>query len=395
MNNKQNSILDEVKRHKHIILAFDHYNTLGVLRSLALEDIHPIVILYGKNIHVVPKSRYITTLYCVETVEQGYKLLIDLYGSEKNKPFLYSCDDFVESYLDERYNEVISRFFFFDGGKPGIITNYMNKEKISNLAEECGARVPKTEKVKRGELPKSLRYPVITKTMMSIQGAWKNDYHICFNEMELNEAYKSIKAENLLVEEYITKKNELCLDGFCVNHGEEVCIPFQSTYLRVAPGKYGNYMTLELFKNDHVLGIVKKILQKSRFNGIFSVEFLIDQNSNLFFLEVNFRNSTWSWAYTKGGVNMPVEWAKATLLGHIDWENIKPRTTPFKAMAETPDFRDFVRSGKIRFTTWLRELYQCDCLFFYDKHDPKPAFSEWWYLTKNMLKNRIMKWMYH
>ena len=368
-----------IQSHKHIIFAFDHYNTLGALRSLGEEGINAIVILYGEHTYLVGSSKYITVLHKVKTVEEGYELLLRKYGHEELKPFLYSCDDFVESYLDERSSELIDKFYFFcgGGGKNGIVTHYMNKEAISQLAIECGAKVPKTEKLKRGQLPTTLRYPVITKSLMSIKGGWKSDVFICKNVEELKDAYGKIKSEDLLVEEFIQKKNELCLDGFCVNDGTDVCIPFQTTYIRVAPGKYGNYMTLEPFNNKIVYDQVKQMLQKVGFTGIFSVEFLIDQNDELYFLEINFRNSTWSYAFTFGGVNLPLEWAKAILSGKIDVTLMKIRKEPFTAMVEINDFADFVMKGKITLIQWLKDLRSCNCLFYYSDSDKKPAYLAW------------------
>lgn len=229
----------EIQKHKHIVLGFEHYNTLGVIRSLGEKGLFPVVILHKTGIKVepclVPNSRYISKIHIVEGVEEGYRILFDKYSKDDYKPFLYSCDDYVEMFLDSHFEELKNKFFFFDGGCAGIITKYMDKDAISQLAVECGCKVPKTEIVRRGVLPKTLKYPVITKAKISAIGGWKNDVRICQSAEELEEAYKTIKSENLLIEEFIDKKNELCLDGFCINHGNDICIPFQTTYLRVAP----------------------------------------------------------------------------------------------------------------------------------------------------------------
>lgn len=375
----QENTLHELKSHKHIIFAFDHYNTLGALRSLGEAGLHAIVILYGKQTFLVKRSSYITVLHSVETVEEGYKLLLEKYGNEPTKPFLYSCDDFVESFLDGHSLELKDKFYFFCSGqsKNGVVSHYMDKEIISQLAVKCGAKVPRTEKLKRGQLPTTLKYPVITKSLISIKGGWKSDVFICNNEEELKEAYKKIKSEYLLIEEFIQKKNELCLDGFCVNNGEDVCIPYRTTYIRVAPGKYGNYMTLEPFNDQVIFQQVRKMLMEVGFSGVFSVEYLIDQNDELYFLEINFRNSTWSYAFTYGGVNLLLEWSRATLSGVIDISSSVLRKRPFTAMVEINDFADFVMKRKISFWSWIRDLYSCDCLFYYHKKDRLPAFVAW------------------
>lgn len=378
----------ELRKHKFIIFGFEHYNTLGVIRSLGEKGINPIVILHKTNIQVptlVPNSRYISKIHIVNDVNEGYCILMDCYSNEQYKPFLYSCDDYVEMCLDSHYNELVDRFYFFDGGSAGIISTYMDKDSINQLAVECGCKIPKAEAVRRGELPKTLRFPVITKAKVSAIGGWKSDVRICKSEKELEEAYQSIQSEELLVEEFIEKKNELCLDGFCVNHGCDVCIPFQTTYLRVAPGMYGNYMELTPFKNEVVYQQISKILRKTGYNGIFSVEYLIDKNDNLYFLEVNFRNSTWSYAFTYGGVNMPYEWAKSTLGGAIKIAEETVRKTPFTAMVEVRDFKDFVLTRKISLGKWIIDLLNTDCLYYWNKKDKRPFVSYVFHFIKRCL----------
>lgn len=127
------------------------------------------------------------------------------------------------------------------------------------------------------------------------------------------------------------------------------------------------------FVNDVVMGQVKAILKKVGFTGIFSVEFLIDQKDNLYFLEVNFRNSTWSYAYTCGGYNMPYLWAKATLEGKLDLSKIKP-LDEFTAMVEFPDFMENVKTRKVSLMQWVRDLKGCKCLYYYNKDDKSPFY---------------------
>lgn len=211
---------------------------------------------------------------------------------------------------------------------------------------------------------------------MSTAGGWKKDVHICRNEAELKQAYTNIQAQTLLVEEYIEKKNELCLDGFSINEGEDICIPYFTTYIRFYKNSYGHYMTLAPFEYQSVLNKVKAILKKAKFEGIFSVEFLIDKNNDLHFLEVNFRNSTWSYAFTYGGCNMPYLWAKSTLAGRILFEEMQLRDKPFQAIVEPSDFVRNVK--KVGVITWLKQCFSADCHYYYNKKDPKPFYSYVW-----------------
>lgn len=381
-------LLEEIKKHKHICFGIDNYVSLGLIRSLAEAGIIPEVILHKHNpIHLVIHSKYVKAYKVVDTIEEGYQYILSKYENEEYKPFIHSSDDWVESFLDEHYEELIDKFIFYDGGKKGIITENMNKDAINKVAESCGCNVPKSEVVRRGDLPKTLKYPVITKGIMSIKGGWKKDVVICQNEDELKEAFESIQSETVLVCEYIDKKNELCLDGFCINHGKDVCIPFETSYLTLINGQYGNYMRMTPFQRKDVEEQVQKVLEKTGFNGVFSVEFLIDQNDKLWFLEVNFRFSTWGYAFHYGGVNLPVEWAKSTLRGKIEKSELAPRPNPFTAMVEPMEFRLFVMSGKMKFSEWFKNWRATDCYFFYNKKDPWPFY----YIFINGFKGAVKK----
>lgn len=378
----------ELHKHKFIVFCGDHYNPLGIVRSLGEVGILPIVILVAEHPVMINHSRYVGKLHLVKTKEEGYGVLLNNYGNESEKPFLYTSDDGITSLLDLHYDDLIDKFYFFHGSGQGVVTRYMNKENICNLAVECGCRLAKTEMVTPGKLPSIVRYPLITKAIISTLGGWKGDSFICRTEEELKEAYKHIRSERILLQEYITKKNELCLDGFCFNGGEEVYIPYYSNYLRFSNISYGPYMVMKPFINEEVMGQVKAILKKVGFTGIFSVEFLIDQDNKLYFLEVNFRNSTWSYAYTCGGYNMPYLWAKATLEGRLDLSGIKP-LSEFTAMVEPDDFiENVLKQKKVGLRKWIGEVKKSKC-YYYNKNDKSPFFHYLWMRLTRPIKRRL------
>ena len=297
--------------HKFIVFCEDHYNPLGVIRSLGEKKINPIVILVADNPCQIPHSRYAKTIHRVGTMEEGLELLLEKYGSEEEKPFVYTCSDDIASLLDLNYDRLIDKFYFFHGKQQGTITKYLDKKTITDLAVEKGCKALRYEVVEKGKLPQDLTYPVITKAVSSTLSNWKDEMHICRDEAELLKAYESMRGEKVLVQEYIHKKNEYCVDGFSYNGGENVEIPYFTNYLRFSDISYGCYMVLRPHVKETVYNQINDILREVGYTGIFETEFLIDENDELYFLEVNFRNSTWSYAYTYGGYNMPYLWAKA------------------------------------------------------------------------------------
>lgn len=379
----------ELKKHKFIIFGSDHYNTLGAVRSLGERGFCPDIILhphYSDTPHLVPNSKYVGKVYIVKTVEEGYLLLLEKYGNEIERPFVYSCDDWVESIMDMHYEEIKGAFYFFHGKEQGIVSHYMDKDAISQLGAECGFNIPKAERLKKGELPKTLHYPVITKSMKSIEGGWKKDVHVCQSEAELVDAYKSIQSEDVLVEEFIEKETEFCYDSFAVNDGNEVVMPFKATYIRANPGTYGNYIKYTLTAEPDIVEGVKRMISKVGFTGIFEAEFLLAKDGTVYFLEINFRNSTWSYPMTFGGVNMLYYWAKSTIEGGLDKNDIKPRIIAFKGLVEPMDFKDCVLTGKVSIFKWLYELMTADCLFYCNSKDKKPVYAHARHLAKKALK---------
>lgn len=379
--------------HKFVLFCEDHYNPLGVLRSLGEEGIPTDVILVAGDhpATLIPNSKYAREggVYVVQSIEEGYRQLISHYKNVVEKTFVISCSDDIESYLDLHYDELQKSFYFFDGGSQGQITKVMEKNEMCRLAIECGLDIPKTEELRVGELPKALRYPVMTKSVISTTANWKSNVHICQNEQELLDAYKSINGERINVQEFIVKKNELCIDGLSINGGEELYMPIQSSYLRFSPKSYGNYVLFEDYKEHELYNKIQELFKKTKFSGIFSIEFLRDQDDHFYFLEINFRNSTWSYAHTVEGINLPVIWAKSVLAGHLDVTDVKIKKVPFTGLVEYADFKESVLHRKVSLKQWLKEFKSCDCCFTYNKKDPKPfrkyIKAEIWRMTKKFI----------
>ena len=100
--------------------------------------------------------------------------------------------------IEKIYISLENKFFFFNAGRQGKINELLNKQVQCRLAEECGLAIPRQEVVDTGVLPKTLKYPVLTKTLKSTMGRWKEDYYICEDEEQLLTAYQSIQSPKTL-----------------------------------------------------------------------------------------------------------------------------------------------------------------------------------------------------
>ena len=383
--------MEDIKKHKHIVVSGDTGNALGVIRSIAEGGIEPILIYLEEKTHLplLIKSRYLKLVYKVHSYEEAIDLLIEQYGAEKITPFVYTCDDSVESIVDNRFEELKDKFYFFNAGEEGRINKLMNKHEICMVGEKCGFRIPKQEILDTGVLPKTLRYPVITKTLMSIMGAWKGDVYICQNEDELKDAYAKIQSPKLLLQEYIHKKNELAVQGMSIDGGREVYIPYAISFFRASDEGYGHYMYCKPLMDEKLITQLKAIIKECHYTGCFEIEFLIDQNDQLWFLEVNFRYSFWNYSVTFGGLNYPLTWAQSVLDNHIEIPKEGTLKPYFTALSEGGDYGQSVATGKVPLLKWLKDVHKADMLYLYNPQDKLPAWSFWYYKFLRVIKKKL------
>lgn len=364
-----------LKNRTFIVFAEEHYNPLGVIRSLGEAGFNPVAIIIKGGPHLASKSKYLSKVYYVENREQGLKILLKEYSGCTEKVFVYACDDTTEEFLDNHYEELKEDFIFYNAGKARRVTEFLNKETIGKLALKHGLNFLEAVAVKKDEVPENLEYPIITKAIDSTVGGWKNDMFICHDQLELKAAYAKIQSPEVMLQKYIVKKNEYCLEGFSCNHGEKVFIAIESVYNYKLPMSYSPYMTVNNFSNkNNVFRGLKEMFREIGFEGIFEVEFLEAEDGTLYFGEINFRNSTWSYASTCAGMNLPVLWAEAMLEGKLPENCFNKIPEPgFTAMVELTDFKERVIKRKYSPIKWIQDLKRCQCKYYIGRNDLKPV----------------------
>lgn len=200
-----------------IVFAMEHYNPLGLIRTLGRYGIHPVYIAVRGRGVASSKSRYIRKVHYADTIEKGYEILLKEYSDLSEKPFVLTTDDDIQSILDLHYSELKDKFIMYNAGEDGRVTAYMDKKRILDIAEKHGLKVLPTVVTDRGVIPEGLEYPVITKAMSPTEANWKKNVFICESEEELREASQQIACSKVLIQKFIEKKNELCLDGFTID----------------------------------------------------------------------------------------------------------------------------------------------------------------------------------
>lgn len=384
MNKIKNCELDG---HKCIVLCGDHYNPLGIVRSLGERGINAIVILIGKKPFILPASKYPLIIHYATSNEEGFHILMSKYGNEINKPFVFTGSDDTTAILDIHYNEIIDKFYFYNAGVSGRINFLMTKEEQYAIAERSGFNVAKSEVVKVGNLPTKVHYPVMTKSVNSLELNWKNNVHVCNNDKELLDAYKNIKGNEVILQEYIHKKTEMTFEGISVNHGKEVLLPMKTIYYRCPYNEYGLYYHFEKFDDEKLRKKIYRFIEEEGFDGIFEMEFLVTEDNKLYFLELNMRNSTWSYSSTCAGYNLPYTWAKSTLSGKLRKDLIDIKKLPHSSIVETQEFFGNVLKGKLSLLEFIKDLKNCDSYIFWNKADNGP----FWALIRHKIKRGFQK----
>ncbi len=371
-----------LRNHLFIVIGEEHYNPLGIIRSLGQCGINPVFIAIKGKSTVSSKSKYVSCNHFVDSIDEAYNVLMSEYTEQKNKPFVITSDDDIQSLLDMNYEKLKEHFILFNAGSDGQITKYMDKKEILDLAEKHGLKILKTTVVNKGVIPENIEYPIITKSISPNIGGWKADVHICNSAEELKNAYDHILSPQVLLQKFVEKKNEYCLDGFSINRGKKMFIPIASTYNYLIRGYYSPYMTVYPFEDEKMKESLNAMLEEIGFEGIFSIEFLIDQDGTYYFSEINFRNSTWSYIAAKLGMPLPLLWAESMLSGEINSSWYKPVPDNYTAMVEPIDYEKRVEDGRISAADWLIDFKETDCPFYLDADDPEP-FRE---MVKNWKK---------
>lgn len=365
-----------LKDRKFIVFGIDHYNPLGVLRSLGKNGIYADFICIQGRAPVASSSKYITKLHMVKDYLEGCKLLLDEYGDYPvdNLPIVITSDDEQVGYMDENYDDFAGKFIFFNAGQNGKISEFMDKYNILQLAKKNGLKTLDAVAVERDKLPIGVEYPIITKSIAPNVGGWKSDVHICENEQELIEAYKKIASPIVLVQHYIDKKNELVIEGFSACKGKINFPAITSLYKYNIKGYYSPYHDSFNFTDEELRKALDAMIEQIGFEGIYEIEFLIDKDDNMYFSEINFRNSTWSYASTVAGMNLPMLWAETMLTGKIPEGAVKEVEPGFTAMVEPIDYQKRVVDRNYDLNEWYKDFRNANCKYYFNEQDLKPFF---------------------
>lgn len=347
------------------------WNSLGQIRCFGEIGLKSHVIWINNDLFTPQQSRFVESFHSFSTYDEGYEFILTTFNDPQKKYLISVDSDGLVSLLDQHYDELKDRFYFFNAGKQGRLTSFMIKDQQIQLAKHYGLQVPKTEIVKRGVLPQKLDYPIFTKSLNSFSFGWKSNAIICRNENELLKAFEKIKDESILLQEFVEKDNEVAIEGISYNDGLDVYMPIQGEYLRIEDGGFGTWKKNEIYHlGDDLKKKIQDIMLYIGYNGVFEIEFLRDKNGRLYFLEINFRHTQYNHALAVMGVNLCHLFALSQIQGELGLDKIDIKS-PSITMNDYREYKKYIKTGRMSLFKWFGDIRKTDSFYFYDKKDKR------------------------
>lgn len=357
------------------VIGGDHHNTLGVLRSLGFKGIKSnLIVVTDKKHPYVGKSKFIKQRFIVTSEEEAINVLINEKTKHKHAVVI-ACSDGASSEIDLNRNRLVDVYSLPGCQEQGRLTAYMNKSKMTEIAISVGLDTPLSWDADRGGIPGDIKYPCITKPILSKMGS-KSDISICNNPHELRDVLQNSHCTQFQIQEFIEKEFEYQLIGLSLNEGERVIIPGVSHCIRPCPGTNTGYLRYETLEGLNApIEKCYDFIKAVGYSGLFSIEFLRGKDGHDYFMEMNFRNDGNSICVTKAGCNLPFLWYMANVGLNYQAELDNSTLRPVNVMPEFDDFRFFVLTRKMSVGTWLSEIKKTDAFMEYDKQDKAPFYA--------------------
>ena len=375
-------IIMEAIRKKAVVIGGDHQNTLGIIRSLGEAGLDVSAVITEKKYSFVSKSKYLKKYWLVEEDEDAIlQILLSAFADEKEKIVVIPGSDFAQMFLDRNFDQLTSVFIFPNiQNKAGEVCYYMNKLNCNRLAAEAGLNVPYTVQLNLAECTAEelisahcFPFPVILKSTGGDENSAKS-ITVVENEAELRIALRRLqekKRSSVLLQEYLDIEEEFGAVGCVFFHSKEIMLPGMIRKIRfskVSKTTYGKIVPhVEVIDRNAIFSFLRKL----GFVGIFDLELMIC-NQKLYFIELNFRNGAYGYAYTKAGVNFPLLWLSEALGGKMDSVSDSYFSKDFYFMYEMADVKTVGK--KVSLFKWIRQFLSADAKMVMSWKDFKPFY---------------------
>lgn len=353
-----------------IIWGNDNYNVLGLARLLSCYN-NTTFLLMGRRQFCATLSKYCKKYVFVANIEEGLAYLNNMM-QEPLKPIIIPTSDLVAECLDEN-KEKLKEKYLFSFTRETKLSYYLDKQNMSDLAYECGLKIPLSYRLSQDLDANQVGFPCIIKPAKKRKGfisAFKIEK--CLNAVELELTKNKISnPDNYVIQKFIDKEYDYLVYG-CRFLDGTVLMPcfFKKTRWVNGDGSYG--LLSPIVPDCINTGSIKRFFEKIDYYGLFSIEFGI-VNGEAYFYEANFRNDGTSHYFGQAGINIPKIWVDNLADGLTPSCNISFRETFF--IDEVYDIYN-VRNGKISYTEWKEDKTTARAYKYDYLNDHKPFYYQ-------------------
>lgn len=365
-----------------IVLGGNHHNALGIIRSLGEEGWKVNYISTDKNKSFVSRSRYIKDYWQAVDEKEILNILYSEFKNKSNRTSIIPSDDHAMGIIDNNVNKLADNFLIPNiNGQDREVLRKMDKIHMNSLAKKNGFLVPESYNINLLSRDKiystienlDISYPCIIKPLKSVDGT-KSDIVICKSGSDLltNLRQLSSEYEEVIVQEYINKEGELGIQGFMSVKNGQVIIPGVIEKIRDSTIAPGSTTYAKITKSNTYVDIekVKSLIRDINYYGIFDLELLYSKGRT-YFIELNFRNGAYGYAYTKAGVNLPKLWCLDALGIDISEESLVI-DKELTLMNEFADIRN-VFAGRLSLNQWIKDFIGTNVYMILNKEDFMPS----------------------
>lgn len=371
-----------------VVIGASHHNTLSVIRSIGLFGWKTDVILHdGTCGSFVLKSKYVQSGCVARNESEALKILEKQY----DEAIVIACSDRISLLMDQHYNRLKTRYVFFNCNQQGALSLLQNKAVQVSLAKKAGFVVPLSVASDVFNDASWTNYPCIVKPLNSAHGG--KSLIVCENEESLRLVLDEHKLPNrLLVQNFIKINKEFVVLGLSIPHNIYISGVVEKHRELVGSTTYSTVRDSNFLPNN-VIEACKRLVRDTNYEGLFGIECAYD-GANFQFIEINFRNDATTYSLCKAGRNLIEAYCRYVWQDDV-WQELL--NVPIQEVCSMVEFRDItnVINHKVGLLKWLYQFNRAGCLYFWDKDDMKPFYSELSKLLVHIIRKYIIKKLCH
>ena len=351
-----------------IIIGTSHHNTLSMVRAIGVMGVSPTVLLYNCQRSFVAKSKFIKETLYFDSSEDIIFYLKGICRDKEKKPVIISCTDEIAHQLDIHQSELLPYLDFFHTTVPGALTQYMDKQKQTELAESVGFCIPWSATYNESFNKESMVFPCIIKPVASINGG--KHIRICHTREEFSKYIEEFDAVDTLVQGLVPKEKEIVILGLTID-GESYLPAYIEKYREISGGTtYSKVCSISTIPSNIQEACVRMVSHIG-YEGLWGIECIVN-DKGYYFLELNLRNDATTYAVSVAGINLPYKYiAKKTGSSTVLCD--KATITELCSMVEHNDLI-YVLKHHIGLFRWWKEFRHSKCRYIMCKSDQKPFY---------------------